>query len=270
MMMNAILDIITRNLSNLLKANPLLLGMIRSARLSWKKGGIKQIRHYLESGHLIRRQKISALLKKNDPKALQVGGGPHSIIEAGWINGDIISGDIYLNAANVLPFPDNSLDYIFTEQFLEHLAPMQAFGFLKESYRVLKPKGWIRHTTPDLRKLVLVYQGANPEIDTASVVTRHLNNHRRSADYVFWNGCQFINDFCRMWGHQFIYDEETLGDLLKDAGFGVFRLSTFGESDIDMFRRRERHADVHWMKTAFQMTIEAQKQPAFTKQENKS
>lgn len=49
-----------------------------------------------------------------------------------------------------LPFPDESADIIFDEDFLEHLDQREAILFLAESYRVLKPGGVHRIITPDL------------------------------------------------------------------------------------------------------------------------
>lgn len=49
-----------------------------------------------------------------------------------------------------LPLPDNSVDVIFHEDFIEHLSQKEQFLFLAETYRVLKPNGVHRINTPDL------------------------------------------------------------------------------------------------------------------------
>lgn len=49
-----------------------------------------------------------------------------------------------------LPLPDNSVDVIFHEDFLEHLNQRDQLVFLAETYRVLKPGGVHRVNTPDL------------------------------------------------------------------------------------------------------------------------
>jgi predicted SAM-dependent methyltransferase len=48
------------------------------------------------------------------------------------------------------PLPDNSCDYIFHEDFFEHIMQKQQIGFLAETLRVLKPGGWHRINTPCL------------------------------------------------------------------------------------------------------------------------
>src|SRR3989344_2185566 len=49
-----------------------------------------------------------------------------------------------------LPLPDNSVEVIFHEDFLEHLNQRDTVLFLAETYRVLKPGGVHRINTPEL------------------------------------------------------------------------------------------------------------------------
>ncbi|GAG64602.1 unnamed protein product, partial [marine sediment metagenome] len=51
---------------------------------------------------------------------------------------------------NPLPFPDNSVDVIFHEDFLEHLSQRDQVLFLAETLRILKKGGVHRVNTPDL------------------------------------------------------------------------------------------------------------------------
>src|ERR1700722_1340656 len=48
------------------------------------------------------------------------------------------------------PLADNSCDYIFHEDLLEHLNQKEQIGFLAETLRVLKPGEWHRINTPSL------------------------------------------------------------------------------------------------------------------------
>jgi predicted SAM-dependent methyltransferase len=47
------------------------------------------------------------------------------------------------------PFKDNSIDYIYTSQTLEHLS-IPCDIFLKECYRILKPDGKLELITPNM------------------------------------------------------------------------------------------------------------------------
>lgn len=49
-----------------------------------------------------------------------------------------------------LYFEDNSIDFIYTSHFIEHITKEEAVMILKECYRVLKPQGLIRIVVPDL------------------------------------------------------------------------------------------------------------------------
>lgn len=51
-----------------------------------------------------------------------------------------------------LPFPDNSVDTIFHEDFIEHLNQKDQIIFLSETFRVMKSSGVQRINTPDLLK----------------------------------------------------------------------------------------------------------------------
>jgi len=183
-----------------------------------------------------------------------VGGGRHTI--PGWLNGDIIAGDIYLDATKRFPLPDNCLDYIFAEQFLEHISYESGLHFLREAYRVLKPGGVIRQATPVLGGLIDVYLDQNKVVSQRVAIQRHVNHLGYAGGF---NACRFLNDFFRLWGHQFIYDWETLADAHRQAGFINIQWPSFGESDHQPLRNRERHADVDWMKSAFVIICEATK-----------
>jgi len=48
-----------------------------------------------------------------------------------------------------LPFDDNSINFIYSEHFFEHLFLDEASALLKECYRILTPHGVIRTCVPD-------------------------------------------------------------------------------------------------------------------------
>ena len=219
----------------------------------------KRQKFWFYSGHIVRWWHILKWLQGEHKKCLQVGGGRHLKSGQEWLNGDLIAGDIYLDATKKLPFPDDSLDVIFTEQFFEHLSQEDGLHFLKEAYRVLKCGGILRQSTPDLEGLVTVYQDKNKLVSQAEAVSRHIQNHRKSTPYARATGCQFINDLFRLWGHKFLYDKETLEAITKEVGFKKFRWVNFGESDNPNLKNLERHANVEWMKNAFVMIYEAEK-----------
>lgn len=63
-----------------------------------------------------------------------------------------------------LPIEDNSVDFIFHEDFIEHLTQEQQIKFLAETCRILKPRHYHRINTPCLMqvlKLCDVTKGSN-------------------------------------------------------------------------------------------------------------
>ena len=91
---------------------------------------------------------------------LQVGGDWWNKCGDGWVNADAVFMRLPKSvvcedwrtrrlvmrhlAEDRLPFPDNSIEFVYTEHMFEHILPMQCAAFLKEAYRVLKPGGVIR------------------------------------------------------------------------------------------------------------------------------
>jgi len=162
-------------------------------------------------------QARSLAAPKPNGRCLHLGCEDHRI--EGWINVDIVptgAVDLQADLARPLPFPDESMDFIHSEDLLEHLEPDDGRTLLAEFFRVLRPGGVMRLLTPDLERLVEeVYLRPRP---------RHLA----------WSGaylkaatpCEALNAHCRMGGeHRFIYDFPYLEGVLIGIGFRVRRAS---------------------------------------------
>ena len=164
---------------------------------------------------LWRRGKIRKYLRNTSEPKLQIGCGRNSL--EGWLNTGISLREswegVYMDAGKRFPLPDDSFQYVYSEHLFEHLTYRQAVRMLKESYRVMKPGGVIRIATPDLRFLLGLYQEQEKPI------------HKEYIEYSAKVGglpptpVYVINHFHTAWGHQIIYDKETLSDLLVKVGF---------------------------------------------------
>jgi predicted SAM-dependent methyltransferase len=171
------------------------------------------------------KHRIAEYLAGTGPKRLHIGCGEH--LHSGWLNCDLLSGwmndmmmrgkvdVIDLDATKPYPFADATFDLIFSEHMIEHVTHGNGARMLAECYRVLKPKGRIRITTPDLAFLVRLYINGNDEV---------------SRRYIEWSAASFpgvvapeaayvVNNYVRDWGHKFIYDEHTLTRQFENAGF---------------------------------------------------
>lgn len=147
-------------------------------------------------------------------RALHAGSGGHNI--DGWINVDRSDADVLADLSFSIPFRSESLDYIHSEDFIEHLELAGGRQFIAEAYRVLKRGGVMRVLTPELRALIQkIYIDRDP---------RHIRWCDVQLDAR--GACESLNMHLRMNGeHRFIYDEEHLAALLTAAGFKVRRAS---------------------------------------------
>ena len=70
--------------------------------------------------------------------------------EKGFINLDLndYGQDIVWDVRTGIPFPDNSVDLIWSQHVMEHFTESESQAVLREMYRVLKVGGIMVHTTP--------------------------------------------------------------------------------------------------------------------------
>jgi predicted SAM-dependent methyltransferase len=149
------------------------------------------------------------------PIGVHLGCGDHRI--AGWVNVDLtFQGDLRVDVTRPLPFRSEAVDFVHTEDLLEHVELEEGKRLLAECFRVLRPGGVLRVLTPDLESLVArVYIGRE---------TRHLawcETHLGAR-----GRCEAFNMHLRMEGgaHRFVYDLELLSQVLRKTGFSVRRV----------------------------------------------
>ena len=172
------------------------------------------------------------LRKESEPK-LHLGSGWHRL--EGWLNTDldIVPGVLKMDARKPFRLPSGCFQYVFTEHMIEHVSYGEALLMLRECHRVLREGGVLRVTTPDLRFLIGLYN--NPDKDI----------HKR---YITWMCETFVpyvdapsaiftvNEFMHLWGHRFIYDEETLRETLFRSGFSSIKRCKLMESAWPVLR----------------------------------
>lgn len=142
----------------------------------------------------------------------------------GWCNIDLDAhaADLHCDLRNPLPFLSNSVDYIFCEHFFEHIDKADGVRFLHECKRVLKPKGRLRISTPNLHYMVQMY----------------LENKIDAWANVQWlpaTRCDMINEGMRSWGHIYLYDQEELALAFAAAGFDTLQWQSWHQStDVNL------------------------------------
>lgn len=155
---------------------------------------------------------------------LHVGSGP--VLLQGWINIDnqpYPGVDHVIDVTKGVPF--EGLEFIFAEHFIEHLAYDDAMTFLRECRRALRDDGVLRLSTPNL--------------DWVWLTQYHLGQWGDDSEAV--RDCFWINKAFRGWGHQFLYNDQTLRACLHDAGFANVERCGYGESRHEALRGVEHH-----------------------------
>ncbi len=153
----------------------------------------------------------------------------------GWINIDSESqnADLTLDLTNPLLFEDNTIDFIYSEHFIEHLTADEGLLLLNECRRILKPHGVIRIATPDLDYLMRRY-----------FVCWRRQDWIKSFGYGWLETRAEMMNLCfRGWGHQYLYNAEELRRRLKEAGYKKIYRKRFNKSTYNELRNRESRND---------------------------
>ncbi len=161
---------------------------------------------------------IAKYLRTHRVCKLQIGAGGNNL--PGWLNTDIepSSGQAFLDATKPFPLPDRSIDYIFGEHVIEHLSYSDGLVMLSECYRVLRPGGKIRFSTPDLRQFIKLLD-ASPDDEAAKTYIDAKFRFHGWEPQPAVAAIYIMNEELRGWGHQFLYDESTLRTRLRRTGF---------------------------------------------------
>jgi predicted SAM-dependent methyltransferase len=178
------------------------------------------------------REWLASLRGRSDVR-LNIGSSGEHV--EGWINADLLRDPdgmcLRMDATERWPFDDGAAEAINSEHVVEHLEPGLAPAFFAEAYRVLRPGGVIRTSTPDLRGIAEAYLAAEPAV---------LDIHRAQG-YTARNHADLLNNYVHMHGHRHIYDFETLAVLLAHAGFEEVERAEFGQSRHEPLRGIDTH-----------------------------
>jgi predicted SAM-dependent methyltransferase len=197
----------------------------------------RRIKRHIVAPYLIKRY-----LNRDGSKKLNLGAGNCPI--EGWLNTDAHPKrwDVaYLDVRKHFPFEDNLFDYILSEHLIEHLTIKEAENMLEESYRVLKRSGKIRISTPDLRKIISLYNNSTDSLDYIKDITKKFIPDLASKE--IYRAVFVINNAFYNWGHRFVYDETLLEEMLTKAGFRNLKRYSFLESEEEAFKGIEIHGN---------------------------
>lgn len=169
----------------------------------------------------VERRQARKIAGAKRPLRLHQGCANHYL--EGWVNLDLYRPgrrlDLRWDLRRGVPFPDESVDAVFSEHLLEHLPLEAGLHLLAECYRVLRPSGILRIGVPDLGRYVRSY------VDGDTFISMVRPGRPTPA-------LALIEPFFRH-GHRSMYDFETLRLALSEAGFNEIERSKAGESRID-------------------------------------
>jgi predicted SAM-dependent methyltransferase len=178
---------------------------IEYLRIAWRKIR-KQLQHLSK-----RRASLRQLAQLQPPLMVEVGAGGRPG-ENGWLTVDTEAGcDLYWDLREGLPFPDNSVERLYSSHFLEHLDYQEGEAFLGECYRVLQAGGEFSISVPNAAIYLDAY--ARKQAPEGKDFFGHFPayNHTTRIDYV--------NYIAYMDGHhKYMFDEENLLHRLRACG----------------------------------------------------
>lgn len=117
------------------------------------------------------------------------------------------------NLAHGIPAESDSVDFVYSSHFVEHLYLREAEGLVAESYRVMRPGGVIRIVVPDLEHaLRLMATG---------------DRHKAMTSYFF------VEDMDSAYArHKYMYDFDLLAALLRKHGFVDVRRCEYRQGKV--------------------------------------
>jgi len=169
------------------------------------------------------------------------------VLMPGWINVDMCEIPYEPNNDNRKEFIQANLgvewpfntcfDYIYSEHLIEHLTFNEFKNYIQEAFRCLRPGGVIRTAWPSLEfNLDLYYHPGKYK----EYIEDHCYRFHPSL-FEEWESIEnippifIVNDNCRMWGHQIMYDVPTVIKLFNKYGFENCHQVEYGKSDLKIF-----------------------------------
>ena len=166
-----------------------------------------------------------AVNTKTSPLRIELGAWTTE--RPGWISTDVHwRGRTYLDGTRAWPIPDESVEFIYADNVIEHLSLEQNRYLLAEAHRVLRPGGRIRLVTPDIGALVQTYLADEEH-------ARPLREELAAEGYLVAHQVDVLRFAFQDDGHSqgYLWDEVSLSTELVKAGFSHWCTYVAGVSD---------------------------------------
>jgi predicted SAM-dependent methyltransferase len=128
--------------------------------------------------------------------------------------------DMFCNLARGIPFPDGSVQNIYSSHFFEHLTYHQTQILLGECLRVMAPGGRFSICVPNARIYLEAYL-KDLKLDEEHFL-RYEPAYNRTTKMDYVNYVAYMNE-----DHKYMFDQENLVYLLERRGFRNVRTRGF-------------------------------------------
>jgi predicted SAM-dependent methyltransferase len=181
---------------------------------------------WLAHGHFVRRDAIQKYLAEHNVRKLHLGATQQV---PGFLNSQI-TGTVPIDIGRKIPFPDDSINLIYSSHLVEHIHRKEFLAFLGETRRILRPGGRHLFATPSLARLAKLLYSRDPAEREA--VAALLAQGERFFDDGFFTACHQFNLTMRAFGHRFLYDLDFVREAGLRTGYASVRLiDNFGIGD---------------------------------------
>ncbi|WP_026212446.1 class I SAM-dependent methyltransferase [Longispora albida] len=177
----------------------------------------------VELGRFEQHLRPSASDATSGVRRVQIGGGKRLL--PGFCNIDIADpADLVTDVREGIPLPDGSVEFVFTEHFLEHVDyPVSAKTVLAECHRILEPGGELVVGVPDAAFVLAGYAAGDAGV-REQLMSRWYGRRDGLHDYDTYLGVVNLvfrdqDASTRYSPHLWAYDYETLSALCRQAGF---------------------------------------------------
>jgi predicted SAM-dependent methyltransferase len=197
------------------------------------------------------RRLTFALRTIEPPYRIEVGAS--TTRRDGWVATDVSwRTKYYMDATTRWPFPDCTASHVFADNVIEHMRMGSARALLAEAWRVLQPDGTLRLATPDIGRAVAIYLARD------EMTEWHMRNGRQHGFDVH-HPVDILRTTFHDSGHDvgYLWDEQSLGDELRRAGFSSVRRFETGVSDDPVLSGIDRMEDQP--DSPFALVLEASK-----------
>jgi predicted SAM-dependent methyltransferase len=137
---------------------------------------------------------------------------------------------------------NETVDFVYSSHFLEHLTRREASKIVKDCFRVLKPGGWIRLVCPDLRILARKYLEGDIGYPLFNVWPKAQLSEAFIESLCLVDNRSILAKFLSPgFSHLYMYDFDSIAELLSECGFPVTNVCCFREGatpDIDKLDNR--------------------------------